>query len=73
MGCVIPKLKDAGLGGMAGRFPHSIKWDVVRKTPGTEKYIVCNADECEPGTIKDRFIMTHLPHLVVEGIIIGLW
>ena len=44
---------------------------MVRKCPGNEKYIVCNGDESEPGTIKDRFIMTHLPHLVVEGIIIG--
>lgn len=69
---VITTLKNAGLGGMGGAgFPTSIKWDVVRKTLGTEKYIVCNADESEPGTIKDRFIMTHLPHLVIEGIIIG--
>lgn len=69
---VITKLKDAGLGGMGGAgFPTSIKWDVVKKARGDEKYIVCNADECEPGTIKDRFIMTHLPHLVVEGIIVG--
>jgi NADH:ubiquinone oxidoreductase subunit F (NADH-binding)/NADH:ubiquinone oxidoreductase subunit E len=69
---VIAKLKDAGLGGMGGAgFPTSIKWDVVKKARGSEKYMVCNADECEPGTIKDRFIMTHLPHLVVEGILIG--
>ncbi len=69
---VILRLKDAGLGGMGGAgFPTAIKWDVVRKTPSDEKYIVCNADESEPGTIKDRFIMTHLPHLVIEGLIIG--
>jgi len=69
---VIGKLKDAGLGGMGGAgFPTSIKWDVVKKAAGPEKYIVCNGDESEPGTIKDRFIMTHLPHLVVEGVIIG--
>ncbi len=69
---VIAALKAAGLGGMGGAgFPTSIKWDVVRKAPGNEKYIVCNADESEPGTIKDRFIMTHAPHLVVEGVIIG--
>ncbi len=69
---VIAELKAAGLGGMGGAgFPTSIKWDVVRKAPGDRKYIVCNADESEPGTIKDRFIMTHAPHLVVEGIIIG--
>jgi NADH:ubiquinone oxidoreductase subunit F (NADH-binding)/NADH:ubiquinone oxidoreductase subunit E len=69
---VIGQLKDAGLGGMGGAgFPTSIKWDVVRKHQSEEKYIVCNADESEPGTIKDRFIMTHLPHLVIEGIITG--
>jgi NADH:ubiquinone oxidoreductase subunit F (NADH-binding)/NADH:ubiquinone oxidoreductase subunit E len=69
---VIAKLKDAGLGGMGGAgFPTSIKWDVVKKARSDEKYIVCNGDECEPGTIKDRFIMTHLPHLVIEGIIVG--
>ena len=69
---VIDTLKNAGLGGMGGAgFPTSIKWDVVRKAASSEKYIVCNADESEPGTIKDRFIMTHLPHLVIEGIIVG--
>ncbi len=69
---VIATLKEAGLGGMGGAgFPTSIKWDVVKKARGDEKYIVCNADESEPGTIKDRFIMTHLPHLVIEGIIVG--
>jgi NADH:ubiquinone oxidoreductase subunit F (NADH-binding)/NADH:ubiquinone oxidoreductase subunit E len=69
---VIATLKAAGLCGMGGAgFPTSIKWDVVKKLPGPVKYIVCNADECEPGTTKDRFIMTHLPHLVVEGVIIG--
>ena len=69
---VIDTLKAAGLGGMGGAgFPCGIKWDVVKKAPGSEKYIVCNADESEPGTIKDRFIMVHLPHLVIEGIIIG--
>ncbi len=69
---VIATLKTAGLGGMGGAgFPTSIKWDVVRTAKSPEKYIVCNADESEPGTIKDRFIMTHLPHLVIEGIIIG--
>src|SRR5437764_11801217 len=52
-------------------FPTSIKWDVVSKAPRDEKSAVCNADESEPGTIKDRYIMTHLPHLVIEGIIVG--
>jgi NADH:ubiquinone oxidoreductase subunit F (NADH-binding)/NADH:ubiquinone oxidoreductase subunit E len=69
---VLALLKEAELRGMGGAgFPTSLKWDLVRKQPGTEKYIVCNADESEPGTIKDRFIMTHLPHVLVEGMILA--
>ena len=65
-------LKESELRGMGGAgFPTSMKWDLVRKQPGVEKYVVCNADESEPGTIKDRFIMTHLPHLVIEGMILA--
>ncbi len=65
-------LKEAELRGMGGAgFPTSLKWDLVRKQPDPEKYVVCNADESEPGTIKDRFIMTHLPHLLVEGMILA--
>ena len=61
-------LKAAGLRGLGGAgFPTESKWQLVRQAPGTEKYIVCNADESEPGTFKDRFILTHLPHLVIEG------
>jgi NADH:ubiquinone oxidoreductase subunit F (NADH-binding)/NADH:ubiquinone oxidoreductase subunit E len=69
---VLVELKASELRGMGGAgFPTSMKWDLVRKQPGAEKFIVCNADESEPGTIKDRFIMTHLPHLVIEGMIIA--
>ncbi len=69
---VLAKLKEAELRGMGGAgFPTSLKWDLVRKQPAAEKYVVCNADESEPGTIKDRFIMTHLPHLLVEGMILA--
>jgi NADH:ubiquinone oxidoreductase subunit F (NADH-binding) len=68
---VIRTLKEAGLAGMGGAgFPTSIKWDTVRKAPGDQKYVVCNADESEPGTVKDRCIMECLPHLVIEGMII---
>ncbi len=49
----------------------SMKWDLVRKKADPVKYIVCNADESEPGTIKDHFIMTNLPHLLIEGMIIA--
>jgi NADH:ubiquinone oxidoreductase subunit F (NADH-binding) len=69
---VLATLKEAELRGMGGAgFPTSMKWDLVRKQPVAEKYIVCNADESEPGTIKDRFIMTHLAHLVIEGMAIA--
>ena len=69
---VLAQLTAAELRGMGGAgFPTALKWELVRKQPGTEKYIVCNADESEPGTIKDRFIMTHLPHLLVEGMILA--
>jgi formate dehydrogenase beta subunit len=69
---VLAQLKAAELRGMGGAgFPTSMKWDLVRRQPDPVKYVVCNADESEPGTIKDRFIMTHLPHLVIEGMIIA--
>jgi formate dehydrogenase beta subunit len=67
---VIATLKQASLRGMGGAgFPTGSKWDIVRNAPGDEKYIVCNADESEPGTIKDRFIMENIPYLVIEGMI----
>jgi NADH:ubiquinone oxidoreductase subunit F (NADH-binding)/NADH:ubiquinone oxidoreductase subunit E len=67
---VIAALKAAGLRGLGGAgFPTGTKWEIVRNAPGDEKYIVCNADESEPGTIKDRFIMENIPYLVIEGMI----
>ncbi len=69
---VLAQLKSGELKGMGGAgFPTSMKWDLVRKQPDPVKYVVCNADESEPGTIKDRFIMTNLPHLLIEGMIIA--
>ena len=68
---LIAKLKESGLRGLGGAgFPTGMKWELVRAQPGSEKFVVCNADESEPGTIKDRHIMTNAPHLVVEGIIL---
>ncbi len=68
----LAQLKASELRGMGGAgFPTEMKWSLVRKMPGPEKYIVCNADESEPGTIKDRFILSHLPHLVIEGMILA--
>jgi NADH:ubiquinone oxidoreductase subunit F (NADH-binding)/NADH:ubiquinone oxidoreductase subunit E len=65
---LLATLKEAELKGMGGAgFPTSMKWDLVRKQADPVRYIVCNADESEPGTIKDRFILSHLPHLVIEG------
>ena len=69
---VLATLKEAELRGMGGAgFPTWMKWDLVRKQADPVKYVVCNADESEPGTIKDRFILSHLPYLVVEGMMIA--
>jgi len=69
---MIKRLKDAGLRGMGGAgFPTGLKWELVRKEPATPKYVVCNADESEPGTFKDRVILEELPHLVIEGLVLG--
>ncbi|MCC5858087.1 MAG: NAD(P)H-dependent oxidoreductase subunit E [Ectothiorhodospiraceae bacterium] len=71
---VIRALKDAGLRGLGGAaFPTGMKWDFTRRAPGGEKYVICNADESEPGTFKDRVILEDLPHLVIEGMLIGAW
>ncbi len=69
---VIAKLKSSGLSGLGGAgFPTGVKWDAVRNAPGDVKYVVCNADEAEPGTIKDRYIIEKMPHMVVEGMILA--
>jgi formate dehydrogenase beta subunit len=63
-------LKSSGLRGLGGAgFPTAAKWQAVRDQADQEKYIVCNGDESEPGTFKDRFILTHIPHLTIEGMI----
>ncbi len=67
-----PLLTEAGLRGMGGAgFPTGRKWDMVRSTPAVPKYVICNADESEPGTFKDRVILEQLPHLVVEGMLLA--
>jgi NADH:ubiquinone oxidoreductase subunit E len=71
---VIAILKDSGLRGMGGAgFPTGAKWDFTRRAAGEPKYVVCNADESEPGTFKDRLILEELPHLLIEAIVIGGW
>jgi NADH:ubiquinone oxidoreductase subunit F (NADH-binding)/NADH:ubiquinone oxidoreductase subunit E len=65
---IIETLTEAGLRGMGGAgFPAGVKWDLVRKEAATPKYVICNADESEPGAFKDRVIHEELPHLVIEG------
>ncbi len=69
---VIDILKKSGLRGMGGAgFPVGLKWSFVLSAPGPEKFVICNADESEPGTFKDRAIMDSHPELVVEGILIA--
>jgi NADH:ubiquinone oxidoreductase subunit F (NADH-binding)/NADH:ubiquinone oxidoreductase subunit E len=71
---VIATLKASGLRGMGGAgFPTGQKWDLVRSTqPGSVKYAICNADESEPGTFKDRQILATQPHLVLEGLLTSM-
>jgi NADH:ubiquinone oxidoreductase subunit F (NADH-binding)/NADH:ubiquinone oxidoreductase subunit E len=69
---VIDILKVSDLRGMGGAgVPAHQKWNDVWKAKGDAKYIVCNADESEPGTFKDREILTRHPHLVLEGVILA--
>ena len=65
---VIAELKASGLTGRGGAgFPTGVKWEAVRNETAQPKYIVCNADEGEPGCFKDRCIMDHAPHQMIEG------
>jgi NADH-quinone oxidoreductase subunit F len=69
---VVHTVKDSGLRGRGGAgFPTGLKWSFTRPNPNSPKYIVCNADEGEPGTIKDRYIMEGDPHRVLEGMAIA--
>jgi len=69
---VIEVLKASSLRGMGGAgFPTGVKWELVAKTDDAIKYVVCNADESEPGTFKDRHILEHAPHLVLEGMLLA--
>jgi NADH:ubiquinone oxidoreductase subunit F (NADH-binding)/(2Fe-2S) ferredoxin len=65
---VLETVKDAGLQGRGGAgFPTGLKWTFVNQQPEATRYIVCNADESEPGTFKDRLIVEGDPHAVLEG------
>jgi formate dehydrogenase/NADH-quinone oxidoreductase subunit F len=70
---VVATLTASGLRGMGGAgFPTGQKWQVVAGAPGPVKYAICNADESEPGTFKDRQILADEAHLVLEGLLLGM-
>src|SRR3984957_6554072 len=67
---VTEEVKKSGLRGRGGAgFPTGMKWSFIDKKSGKPRYLVCNADESEPGTFKDRFLMEKIPHLLIEGMI----
>ena len=69
---VVEEVKKSGLRGRGGAgFPTGMKWSFIAKPPGVPRHLVCNADESEPGTFKDRFLMEKKPHILVEGMIIS--
>ncbi len=71
---VIEEVKKSGLRGRGGAgFPCGLKWSFVPKDSDKPKYVVCNSDESEPGTFKDRAIIWNDPHSVLEGIAIASW
>jgi NADH:ubiquinone oxidoreductase subunit F (NADH-binding)/(2Fe-2S) ferredoxin len=71
---VIEEMKKSGLRGRGGAgFPTGFKWELCRQQPGDVKYVICNADEGDPGAYMDRSIMEGNPHLVLEGMIIGAY
>jgi NADH-quinone oxidoreductase subunit F len=71
---VIDAVKASGLRGRGGAgFPTGLKWQFVDKKSPNPKYIVCNADESEPGTFKDHLLMERNPHLLIEGCLIGCY
>ncbi len=71
---VIDEVKASGLLGRGGAaYPTGLKWETAAKIPAKQKYILCNADEAEPGTFKDRVLLEDEPHLVLEGLIIAAY
>ncbi|MCX7728570.1 MAG: NADH-quinone oxidoreductase subunit NuoF [Bacteroidia bacterium] len=69
---IVEEVKKSGLRGRGGAgFPTGMKWGFLAKPPGVPRYLLCNADESEPGTFKDRYLMEHIPHLLIEGMIVS--
>jgi len=69
---VTDEVKKSGLRGRGGAgFPAGMKWGFLAKPEGIPRHLVCNADESEPGTFKDRYLMEFLPHLLIEGLVVS--
>lgn len=69
---VIEEISRSGLRGRGGAgFPTGMKWSFARKSPGTEKYVICNADEGDPGAFMDRSVLESSPHSILEGMLIA--
>ena len=69
---IVEEVKKSGLRGRGGAgFPTGMKWSFIDKKTPNPHYLVCNADESEPGTFKDRYLMQNLPHLLIEGMIVS--
>ena len=67
---IVEEVKKSGLRGRGGAgFPTGMKWSFLAKPEGVPRYLVCNADESEPGTFKDRYLMEKIPHILIEGMI----
>lgn len=67
---VVEEVKKSGLRGRGGAgFPAGMKWSFIAKPEGVPRYLLCNADESEPGTFKDRYLMEYNPHFLIEGMI----
>ena len=71
---VINEIKASGLVGRGGAaFPTGVKWEGAAKADGSPKYVICNADESEPGTFKDRLLLIDDPHRTIEGMCISAY
>jgi len=71
---VVQEVVKSGLRGRGGAgFSTGLKWSFLDRRTGKPRYLVCNADESEPGTFKDRFLMEHLPHRLIEGLILSAY
>ncbi len=69
---IVEEVKKSGLRGRGGAgFPTGLKWSFIAKPEGVPRHLVVNADESEPGTFKDRYLMEFIPHILIEGMIVS--